>query len=414
VPKVATPTGVDTNVTGKGKRKRKAKKIGVATLFVVGLILILFLGRSATHRDRSPFGKTEQQVDRLYGEPVKTDGIERTYLLGDIIARVDFFHYEGMSRAMYVFFHKDSPVPLVPNRITMQEAQHLMREASGGGQWKFEQNDSKHSSHDAIEYVYREKSLRLIHRRLRYVYVKDLSATYYENGDFLFIIDHGSDAFGTEGLSKPASSSAVGSLRQKQRQTNAKLQALGLDTINTTQSESDRLAALNAPETKTPAVDEKPAALDIKGGFREYRLGMKRADVPGDLTKEHSFTEDAEEYAVASFDHALGAFQIDNIKLEFDRSLGILKKVSVWIKGEQNVAGVLEAFKVAYGEPEKGGLGNDVYSWRGTDIELRYSVDVMFDTTATATWTSKKVEKLIEDDRTRRAKEGAPNAAKGL
>jgi hypothetical protein len=118
-----------------------------------------------------------------------------------------------------------------------------------------------------------------------------------------------------------------------------------------------------------------------------------RSDVPGDLTKEHSFAEDTEEYAVESFDHSLGNFQIDNIKLEFDRRLAILKGVSVWIKGKQNVEGVLEAFKIAYGESEKGGLGNDVYMWSGTDIELRYSVDVMFDTTATATWTSKNVSR---------------------
>jgi sigma54-dependent transcription regulator len=70
--------------------------------------------------------------------------------------------------------------------------------------------------------------------------------------------------------------------------------------------------------------------------------------------------------------------------------------------------------KVAYGEPEKGGFGSDVYSWRGTDIELSYSVNEMFDTTATARWTSKIVDKLIEDDRLRRAREGATNAAKGL
>ncbi len=175
---------------------------------------------------------------------------------------------------------------------------------------------------------------------------------------------------------------------------------------------TDLPPATTSMEGRSPV--QELTALDVKGGFREYRLGMKKDEVRGDLTKQDSFTEDTEEYAVKGFDHALGAFQIDKIELEFDRRLAILKEVSVWVKGKQNVEGVLEAFKVAYGEPEKGGLGSDVYSWRGIDLELRYSVDVMFDKTATATWTSKKVDKLITDDRTRRAREGASDAAKGL
>jgi hypothetical protein len=224
---------------------------------------------------------------------------------------------------------------------------------------------------------------------LRFVTIKNLSASYDENNGFLNVYAFGitdefslRDAFAAEPPSHPLS--------------------------------SNELAAFEASLTNESKTEERPTALDEKRGFRDFRLGMMRADVPGDLTKEQSFAEDTEEYGVENFDPALGAFQIDNIKLEFDRRLGILKEVRVWIKGKQNVAGVLEAFKVAYGEPEKSNFGNELYSWSGIDIELRYSVGVMFDTTATATWTSKKVNGRIEEDRTRRAKEGATDAARGL
>jgi hypothetical protein len=171
--------------------------------------------------------------------------------------------------------------------------------------------------------------------------------------------------------------------------------------------------AASIPAEAKPSAQE-PTALDVKGGFREYRLGIRKSEIPEALTQQHSFAKDAEEYSVENFNHALGTFQIDAIRLEFDHSLGIVKEVSVSVKGKQDVEGVLEAFKIAYGEPEKGGIGDVVYSWRGADIELRYSVDSFLDTTATATWTSKKVDKLIEEDRTRRAKQGATDAAKGL
>jgi hypothetical protein len=42
---------------------------------------------------------------------------------------------------------------------------------------------------------------------------------------------------------------------------------------------SNELAALEAPLTNESKTEEKPTALDIKGGFREFRLGMKRVDV---------------------------------------------------------------------------------------------------------------------------------------
>jgi hypothetical protein len=170
---------------------------------------------------------------------------------------------------------------------------------------------------------------------------------------------------------------------------------------------------------ETKASTSEPKALDVKGGFREYRLGLKKSDINSELRKmENSFghdDKDTDKYWVKTFDHSLGSFQIESILLEFDHTLGILKDVTVYVKGKQNIAGVLETLKAAYGEPEKSEsmFADNDYSWKGSDIELRYHVEGFGDSTW-ASWTSKKVEKLIEDDRARRAKEGAAGAAKGL
>ena len=246
-PKGATSREADKNITGKRKGKGRAKKFIGATTLVVGLMLVVFFGRSVTHRGRSPLGKTEQQVDRLYGEPVKVDSSTRTYLVGDIIVEVDFSSYEGASKAHRVSFHKDSPVPIISNRITMQEAQRLMQEVSGGGEWKIEQGDSRHSTHGTIDYVYREKSLRLIYRRLRYVTIRELDATYYEEDGLLFVSGYSSPGdipFSTAFDAEPSSGSVFSPA------------AASSDSNTLTESESDKLVAL-----------------DAKNGFRNYKLG---------------------------------------------------------------------------------------------------------------------------------------------
>jgi len=381
-PKVMSTKPSATAATPR-KQKGKAKKILIATILVFALTSVLFFGRSALRKDRSPLGKTEQQVDRLYGEPVKVEGSKRTYLLGDIIAGVDFFSYGGKSRAAFVFFYKDSPVSLVPNRITLQEAQRLMRELSGGGRWTIEQEDSRHSSHDTTHYVYREKSLRLVYRKLRYLTVKELNASYDENYGMLHVYGGGfgdmfsiHDAFAAEPLPEPASSAAVAP-----SSTNA-----------LTQSESDKLAVL-----------------DAKNGFRDYKLGGRIEEFSG--LRQVRSTVDETSYEVQDFDKALGVFELAGITLTFQS--GLLREIEIKAEGEQNAAGLQQTLIEAYGHQyhvEASGLGL-TYEWNGNNVELRFS---KFYRTAYAKFTSEKVDAKLRDDREKKVKEAAPEAAKQL
>jgi|GEM_PF-1420019 len=229
-------------------------------MVVVGLMLVVCFGRSVTHRDHSPFGKNEQQVDRLYGEPIKVDGTTRTYLLGDIIADVDFIHYEGKSRATHVTFYKDSPVPIISNRITMQEAQRLMREVSGGGQWKFEQDDSRYGRL-ALKYIYREKSLRIIYRRLRYDTHKELRAFYVEDFGSLGVTDLSSlvsfgGAFDAEPPSKPVSSSTADKTSYEDQEFDEVLGALSVKARDKARKQSQGRRILNDARQMDAAIDQ--------------------------------------------------------------------------------------------------------------------------------------------------------------
>jgi DNA-directed RNA polymerase subunit RPC12/RpoP len=382
-PKGATPRVADTSITGKRKGKSRTKKfIGVSTL-VIGLMLIVFFGRSMTRRDRSPLGKTEQQVDRLYGEPVKVDGSTRSYLLGDIIAEVDFSSYEGASEAYQVSFHKDSPVSIISNRITMQESQRLMQDVSGGGQWKLERGDARHSTHDRIDYVYREKSLRLIYRRLHYVTTRELEANYYEEGGLLFIgtdISPRDVPFSLAFAAEPSSGSFFSSA--------------------TAPSDS------NAP---TEFGSDKLAALDAKNGFRSYKLGSRLDEFSG--LQQARTTVDETSYEVQDFDKTLGAFELSGVTLTFEA--GILKEIEIKADGKQNADGLKQTLTEAYGEPndfDTSGL-SITYGWKANDVELRFSE---FYNTAHAKFTSKKVDAKLITDRENKVREAAPEAAKQL
>ena len=382
-PKGATSREAGTSVTSKRKRKGNAKRFIGATALVVGLMLVVFFGRSVTRRDRSPLGKTEQQVDRLYGEPVKVDRGTRTYLLGDIIAEVGFSSHEGASKADSVSFHKDSPVPIISNRITMQEAQRLMREVSGGGRWKIERGDSRHSTHGTIHYVYREKSLRPIYRRLRYVTIRELDAAYYEDGGLLFISGDSSPRdipFSLAFAAEPSSGSVFSSATAPS------------DSNARTESESDKLAAL-----------------DAKNGFRNYKLGSRLGEFSG--LRQARSTVDETSYEVQDFDKTLGAFELSGITLTFEA--GILKEIEVKADGRQNAAGLKQTLTEAYGEPndfDTSGL-SITYGWNANDVELKFSE---FYNTAYAKFTSKKVNAKLMNDRENKVKQAAPEAAKQL
>ena len=369
---------------GDSRTIRRVKRTGRVLGALVALAILWFAIRGAWRivgPDHNPIGKTEQQVARLYGQPIKLetykDLITRTYLTGDIVVDVTFYH----NRSNDVRFRKDSSSLFDFRRITMPEAQRLLKDISGGRKWQVGETKSGFTHYMCVK-------TQTWHFDSHFPWLISIarqwwSASYAEQG-FLFVDGLGfEDKDYTKDVTNPSSSNAIG---------------------------------IGAPEAVPVDEEVKPTALDLKGGFREYRLGMHKADVYGDLTKEHSFSdsEDIEQYSIDSFDQSLGAFQINKIILEFDKSLGLLKEVRVWVKGKQNVEGVLEAFKLTYGDSENGGVGNEAHTWNGNDIRLRYSISTLFDTTATATWTSKKVNSLIEDNRSQRAKEGAADAAKGL
>jgi DNA-directed RNA polymerase subunit RPC12/RpoP len=158
---------------------------------------------------------------------------------------------------------------------------------------------------------------------------------------------------------------------------------------------------------------QEPTALDVKAGFREYKLGEKISDITGGLKKTYDYSDDTESYEVDSFDHSLGNFQISSIVLRFDKTLGLLKEVTIHVRGDENSDGLLETLRTAYGQPQLGGFVISTYKWNGVDIALHYEKSPTGGS-AWASWTSKKVDRLIDSERERRVKEGAVDAAKGL
>ena len=224
--------------------------------------------------------------------------------------------------------------------------------------------------------------------------------------------------YGTYGLGKNVSEVLRTSANNSTASLKAASESPAIDRTRTpvhpvSQTEATPPPAANIPVETNDSTQEL-TAIDTKGGFRMYRLGAKKTDINSTLTNGSKSKEDSDEYWVETFDHRLGNYQIESILLSFDHTLGILARVNVFVKGKNNIGGILEAFKAAYGEPVMdGGFVGGFYRWSGADITLRYHV-VSFSDEAIAAWESKKINKLIETERDSRAKLGATKAAKDL
>jgi hypothetical protein len=116
-------------------------------------------------------------------------------------------------------------------------------------------------------------------------------------------------------------------------------------------------------------------------------------------------------FSVERFDKRLGNFDISKILLTFDSDL--LKEITVYAEGRDNIAGLKETLTAAYGTPKNEGFISEHLVWRGSKVVLRFSHTMDADS-AWATFASKEVEDKVKNDADRKAREGARDAAKHL
>jgi hypothetical protein len=176
-----------------------------------------------------------------------------------------------------------------------------------------------------------------------------------------------------------------------------------------TDTESEFISDRTASTTEESAPLEqrsKNPALDAKMGFREYRLGTPLQSFDRDNLKaaEAFIKSDTDYYFVDNFDPKLGAAEIENIQLGFNE--GLLERVIVRVKGEQNGIALKETLIAGYGQPDKSSsFMTDSLSWSGDDCTSTLSFEMMGD--ANARFTSKSIDQKIKEIKLQKARDGA-------
>lgn len=157
----------------------------------------------------------------------------------------------------------------------------------------------------------------------------------------------------------------------------------------------------------TQSLPSKYPELDAKNGFRDYKLGSRFSEFSGLSPSESFIKSDDKDYTVEGSDFKLGAFEISRVMLTFEADL--LKEITVYANGKENVAGLKETLVQGYGQPEKGGWLDADDVWKGSRVVLTFHLED--DGAAWATFKSIEVEERIKRDVKRKAREGAQNAS---
>lgn len=187
---------------------------------------------------------------------------------------------------------------------------------------------------------------------------------------------------------------------------------------------SEAIKSTTSEQAATEPQSNAYVELDTRNGFRDFRFGTSASQYTGIEPTWQVFTGKTEkEYEVKNLDPKLGAFEISGINLLFDTDL--LKDITVYASGEQNVLGLKETLTQAYGQPHKDTalFSDDDLLWKGSKVILRYHV--LHSSSAYASFRSVEVEAKVKAEAERKAreataeaerkaKEGAAEASKGL
>ena len=153
--------------------------------------------------------------------------------------------------------------------------------------------------------------------------------------------------------------------------------------------------------------------LDEKNGFQDIKLGTPLSQFSGlEPVEMLSKNVDEKNFRFENFNHQLGEFEISDIILRFE--MGLLKDITVYAEGKQNIAGLKETLIKAYGRPEKEGISFDTLVWEGKLVKLSFNDADGLQKYAYASFTSKEVEAKIKAATEKRAKEGAVDATNQL
>ena len=112
-----------------------------------------------------------------------------------------------------------------------------------------------------------------------------------------------------------------------------------------------------------------------------------------------------------NFDPKLGAAEIETIQLSFNE--GLLQRVIVRVKGEQNALALRETLIVGYGQPiTNRTFMSETTRWEGDDCTLSLNNELIGG--ASAHFSSKSVDQTIEETKLKKAKEEAATGAGAL
>jgi hypothetical protein len=172
---------------------------------------------------------------------------------------------------------------------------------------------------------------------------------------------------------------------------------------------SEAIKSTTPEQAATERQSNTYTELDAKNGFRDFKFGTSASLYTGIEPTWQPFAGKTEkEYRVTNFDRKLGAFEISGITLTFDSDL--LKGITVYSDGEQNVLGLKETLTQAYGQSSKDTslFSNDDLLWKGSKVALRYHI--LRSASAYAIFHSVEVEAKVKADAERKAREAAAEA----
>jgi hypothetical protein len=185
-------------------------------------------------------------------------------------------------------------------------------------------------------------------------------------------------------------------------------------SAETAQSEGLPITRPSVTEGSVAVVKAKHPELDLKMGFRTYKLGTPFSQfTPNDLHAGSFYTKsDTKPYFVTTFDKKLGTAEIDSIELDFLQD--ILQRVRVTVKGKQSSLALKEVLLAAYGQPDKTEtIMGERFIWNGEDCSLVLTSEIINENSS-ANFTSRSVDREIQAITEQKAKAGAAVGAKNL